>query len=423
MAKRKLKKKSVLRLFIVVGVMLVLAVIGFFTYDYAMKEINGEAKYLLLNLVGNKEITIKFTEEYTDPGATSSYKDDDLTDKIEVDTNLDLEHVGTYKYTYKIKYKNQEKKIERIVKVIDEDYPSIELKGSSTITIAEGNQYNDLGAIASDNYDGDLTEKIVVDTSNVDMNTIGTYKVVYKVTDSSGNTSETERVVNVVKKGADNQKVAVLNYHFFYETWDENCHESICLKMDKFREQLKYLKDNGYYTLTIDEFVKWMYGEINIPEKSVLITIDDGAHGTSKINGNHLIPALEEYQMHATLFLITGWWDIENYRSEYLDVQSHTNDLHYESKCGYRSRVNCVSYNDLLNDLKKSIDVVKDTSSFCFPFYEYTSSSIKAVKESGFKVAFIGGYRKASRSDDKYKIPRYPIYDSTSLSEFKIMVG
>ena len=73
--------------------------------------------------------------------------------------------------------------------------------------------------------------------------------------------------------------------------------------------------------------------------------------------------------------------------------------------------------------MKKSIEVVKDTNSFCFPFYDYTETSIKAVKEAGFKIAFIGGYRKASRSDDKYKIPRYPVYDSTSLQDFKKMVG
>ena len=40
-------------------------------------------------------------------------------------------------------------------------------------------------------------------------------------------------------------------------------------------------------------------------KKSVLITIDDGALGTGIQNGNKLIPILEEYKMHATLFLIT----------------------------------------------------------------------------------------------------------------------
>ena len=55
----------------------------------------------------------------------------------------------------------------------------------------------------------------------------------------------------------------------------------------------------------MEEFRKWMYGEIEIPSKSILITVDDGAMGTGKHNGNKLNPLLEEYHMNATLFLIT----------------------------------------------------------------------------------------------------------------------
>ena len=216
-----------------------------------------------------------------------------------------------------------------------------------------------------------------------------------------------------------------LNYHFFYQDANDKCNEQLCLRIDRFKEQLAYLKENGFYTVTIQEFVAWMYGEIELPAKSVLLTIDDGGKGTSKDSGNYLITALEEYKLHGTLFLITGWWPIENYKSDYLDVQSHTHELHIEGikGCSHRSKVNCIPYDDLINDLKASLSVVKDNSSFCFPFYDYTESSIKAVKEVGFKTAFVGGFRKATRSDDKYKIPRYVIYDSTSLSTFKSYIN
>ena len=188
--------------------------------------------------------------------------------------------------------------------------------------------------------------------------------------------------------------------------------------MDRFREQLKWLNENNYKTLTMSEFVSWMYGQLDIPEKSVLITVDDGAYGTGKHNGNHLIPTLEEYKIHATLFLITGWWDISNYQSPYLEVESHTHDLHLGGDCNYGSKVNCVGYDNLVADLKQSIAVTKSTKAFCFPFYESSSESIQAVKDVGFKVAFVGGNRKASRNDNKYKIPRYPIQDNTTLQQF-----
>lgn len=218
-------------------------------------------------------------------------------------------------------------------------------------------------------------------------------------------------------------KIAVLNYHFFYDSSaGEACNENICLDTKNFREQLDYLKNNGYKTLTIKEFKQWLYGEIDVPAKSVLITVDDGAAGTGKHNGNKLIPIIEEYNMHATLFLITGWWDINNYRSPNLDIQSHTFDMHNTGTCG-RPQVICASHDELLNDLNKSINVIGDKTSFCFPFYTYDQKSIEVVKEAGFAMSFVGGNRKASRSDDKYKVPRYPIYKNTTMQQFAAMVG
>lgn len=219
------------------------------------------------------------------------------------------------------------------------------------------------------------------------------------------------------------QQIAVINYHFFYDgDGGESCGENICLDVKNLREQLNYLRDNQYKTLTMEEYRAWMYGEIELPQKSVLLTIDDGAMGTGKHNGNKLIPILEEYQMHATLFLITGWWDINNYRSSYLDVESHTNNMHNSGSCGSVQMV-CAGHDELVNDLRLSIQITGSTKAFCFPFYTYDEEAINAVKEVGFQLAFIGGNRKSRRSDNKFKIPRYPIYKNTSLSSFIQMVS
>ena len=374
---------------------------------------------LEINLNGSENIILNYGDKYEELGATAKYDKKDLTDKIKIDSNLNTNILGNYIITYTITYKNKIKEVRRNIKIVDNEAPTIEVTRDKTILVV-GNNYSSNKIIIKDNYDNNISDKLEIDKSDLDITKPGEYTINYKVKDSGGNeTSVSHKVIVTDKKAT---KIPVLNYHFFYEN-GESCNEALCENMDTFRKQLDYLKENNYYTLTIDEFTKWMYGQIELPEKSILITVDDGAFGTSKINGNHLIPTLEQYKMHATLFLITGWWDIENYRSDYLDIQSHTHNLHYEAKCGHRSKVNCVSYEELLDDLKKSIDVVKNTNSFCFPFYDYTENSIKAVKEAGFKIAFIGGKRKATRDDDKYKIPRYPIYKSTSMDKFIEMIS
>ncbi len=420
MKKRRIKKKAFAKLFIFIG-LIVLLVAGFLTTLFILKKVNGEARLLNIELNGEKEIILKIGETYEDEGATSTYDNIDITSDIQTNSNIDFEHIGDYKYTYKITYKKQTKEIERTIKIIDDIEPSITLKGRKKAVIVEGYDFDDPGATAEDNYEGDISDKIEVDTSNLDKNTIGDYKITYTVTDSSGNKASVERDVRVAKKA---ERIPVLNYHFFFEDYDKKaCEEDICLHMDNFREQLQYLVDNGFYTVTMNEFVRWMYEEIELPEKSILITVDDGAHGTSKINGNHLGPALLQYDVYATLFLITAWWDVEDYQNDHLDIQSHTYDLHRGGNCGMRSKVNCVSYDVLLDDLKKSLKFADNADSFCFPYYEYTDTSIKAVKEAGFKVAFIGGGRKATRKDDKYKIPRYAVQRTTTMDTFKRWVN
>ena len=402
---------------------LILLVIGCASCFYYF---NMSSKYLKIKLNGKNNIVLNYGEEYTDEGASASYKSKNITNKIEVKTNINLDKIGTYEYTYIIKYNHHTKKVKRKVTIVDKENPTITLIGDSEIVLFKGDTYNEQGAEATDNYDKDLTSEIKI-TGSVDTNTVGEYTISYEVSDSSNNSANVSRKIIVKDWVTSATSVAVLNYHFFYETqeeYDYPCeHQIICLKMDKFREQLQWLKDNDYKTLTMQEFVDWMYNRIELPEKSVLLTIDDGALGTGTHNGNHLIPALEEYGAHATLFLITGWWDIANYQSSNLEVESHTHDLHYYQDCGYSSKVNCVGYENLVEDLKKSIERTNSTLSFCYPYYEYSDESIQAVKDVGFQVAFAGGGRKATRNDNKYTIPRYVIYDSISLQEFINMVS
>jgi len=217
-------------------------------------------------------------------------------------------------------------------------------------------------------------------------------------------------------------EIAVLNYHFFYDKKTEKCNQNICLDINEFEKQLKYLKNNNFKTLTIEEFRSWMYGEIELPKNSVLITIDDGAMGTGKLNGNKLIPLLEKYETNATLFLITAWWDPKNYVSKNLDVESHGFDIHKIGTCGSQN-INCLDYNSLYDDLKKSFDIVGSYNSFCYPFYVHNSNAVNILSNLGVQVAFGGGGFNATRGSYRYYLPRYPIYSSITMDQFINMVN
>ena len=381
--------------------------------------------YLKLTLVGNDEIILEVNSTYQEGSAKATYLKDDISSNIVISHNVDITKLGTYYETYQITYKGITKEVKRTIIVQDTTAPELVLQGEEEMTIFVNEEWQDPGAIATDNYDGNLSNHIETE-NNIDITNAGTYQITYTVADSSGNkTSKIRTVICKERPIIDNQQIAVLNYHFFYDQKNESCNESICLDIENFKKQLNYLKENNYKTLTMQEFRDWMYGKIDIPERSVVITIDDGAMGTGAHNGNKLIPILEEYEMHATLFLISGWWNIENYQSPYLDIESHTHNMHNQISCGNKktSELLCSQEEDVLKDLTLSIQTIGSKTAFCFPFYESSQTAIEQLKKIGFELAFVGGNRKVSRKTDKYQIPRYIIYKNTSLQSFINMVS
>ena len=134
----------------------------------------------------------------------------------------------------------------------------------------------------------------------------------------------------------------------------------------------------------------------------------------------------EKYEINATLFLITGWWDSTNYQSNFLDIQSHTHLMHDENICSNQKRgaeLLCSSKEKIISDLNKSLEEVDNNISFCFPFYLYDSKSTEVLKELDFKIAFIGGNKKTNQNMNKYNLTRFIIYKNTTLERFKEIIN
>ncbi len=76
--------------------------------------------------------------------------------------------------------------------------PIITLNSTSEITIDVGDVYNDAGATALDDIDGDVTANIIA-VNPVDANTTGDYIITYNVSDAAGNDAvEVTRSIHVV---------------------------------------------------------------------------------------------------------------------------------------------------------------------------------------------------------------------------------
>lgn len=149
-----------------------------------------------ITLEGDTYITLQAGTDYEELGYTAIDNcDGDITERVMVSGEVDSSCLGEYVLIYTVidSYGN-EAIAQRTICYIDTEKPQITLNGGNEIILNVGTEYVDAGYQAIDNYDGDITEKVVVN-GTVNSDQIGTYTITYSVTDSNGNTSEAERIV------------------------------------------------------------------------------------------------------------------------------------------------------------------------------------------------------------------------------------
>ena len=185
--------------------------VGEYKVVYTVTDSEGETVTKEINVIvrSNEKPVITATNKVLKVGdifnvktgvSASDKEDGDLTSKIVVKENtVNTNKVGTYKVVYEVTDSDKNTVIKEIkVTVRSNDKPVINVTDQ---TIKIGDKF-DAKSIAkvSDKEDGDLTSKIVVKENNVNANKVGTYKVVYEVTDSDKNTinKEIKVIVNNV---------------------------------------------------------------------------------------------------------------------------------------------------------------------------------------------------------------------------------
>lgn len=214
-------------------------------------------------------------------------------------------------------------------------------------------------------------------------------------------------------------RIPVLNYHFFYDPkikTEVRERQTISIDINLFDAHLSMIKNEGYFSLKAKEVDMWLDGKIELPKKNLLLTVDDGQIFTDK----YLKHYVDKHQVHAVLFNITKYSDTNQYRSPYLEVQSHTHSLHVKQPENNIIRTPSNSSDELLySDIKQSIDIIGDNTAFAYPYYVKFPRLVKVLKQLGFKNAYIGGGRYVRRGMDKYSLPRFEIYDGTSVARIR----
>lgn len=243
--------------------------------------------------------------------------------------------------------------------------------------------------------------------------------------------------INIGRDGG----ISVLAYHHFMSEEDKEKYEKDnywVISNEKFEEQIKYLKEKGYNSITIEEVICYVKNECDVPDKSYIITIDDG-NVSSYYNA---LPILEKYDVDSVNFVITSRsgeltdkFEPQNYRYVGMDVIKDINDNHKSMILGSHSHglhdlindmnpIYVKTEEEMLDDVKKSKEILFNTNVYAYPFGQKTEKYEKVIKEAGYEAAFtFKDNRKAKRNEDLFSIPRIEIRGDMSLYDFKYKVN
>ena len=147
-----------------------------------------------MTLNGDQVILLEYGQEYQEPGATAVVSEEGLVVPVTVSGQVDSTRLGKYLLKYTAQNEGHTRTEYRYVHVIDTEIPNITLTSDPKAYTLMGEAYQEEGFSATDNYDGNLTSKVIRKEIDGVMH--------YTVTDSAGNTATVTRKINYIDPNA-----------------------------------------------------------------------------------------------------------------------------------------------------------------------------------------------------------------------------
>lgn len=159
---------------------------------------------------------------------------------------------------------------------------------------------------------------------------------------------------------------------------------------EAFEAQLRFLRENGYGDLSMEELMQILLKTKEIPDRAFVISFDDGYRDS----WTHAFPILQRLSMKAIIYLVTervgtegflSWSEIRAMaESGLVTFGSHTHT--------HRQFVRRDPYRDLEQELRQSKTLIEDEllvpcEHLAWPWGDYETKWIPLVKSVGYRSA------------------------------------
>ncbi|MBD7984930.1 polysaccharide deacetylase family protein [Sporosarcina sp. Sa2YVA2] len=205
------------------------------------------------------------------------------------------------------------------------------------------------------------------------------------------------------------------------------------VSVEAFDEQMAYLNDEQFKSLSAQQLYDYLEGRLVLPDKMVLITFDDGLLSAKE----YAYPILKKYGFTAPHHIITSrthkaegaqQFDAEgpiqyltmSDLKEMQDVfqfEAHTDDLHTLTDRKYGVGL-ALQRDEIRADLQANLAQLPNAVALAYPYGQYNEEFIAAAKDAGLLIGFtiIEGY--ANMNDSNYEVRRFGMTENRSFEQF-----
>ena len=193
-----------------------------------------------------------------------------------------------------------------------------------------------------------------------------------------------------------------------------------------FRTHLDVVVASGRQPITVSQFADGLQGKAELPERPVLITVDDGFADFA----DNAMPALTERKLPSTLYVTTGALagevpesvlppadmlraaDLPGLEAEGVEIGAHSHT---------HRQMDLLSENQLAGELSRSRDLLAETlghpiRSFAYPHGYWRSKVLRLVDVAGFDSSCAVGNSLCSAKDHPLALSRLMVRADTDAS-------
>jgi N-acetyl-anhydromuramyl-L-alanine amidase AmpD/peptidoglycan/xylan/chitin deacetylase (PgdA/CDA1 family) len=219
------------------------------------------------------------------------------------------------------------------------------------------------------------------------------------------------------------KRIPILEYH---HSEFKMADSQVIMTTAWFTEQMEWLDENGFSTLSAEELLGFVDGTITPPKQSVVLTFDVGTPEADNFKDT-IIPTLREHDFQALFFVLINaitqdgsedtltWSDLREWQEEgIISVQSHG---------VYHPDYQLLNYNQMLWDAKTSFEIISSEMGeppliFAYPFDSVPEETQLVMEGAGYRIALAGHRLDRSvqaHDPDRYALPRYYPYSNDAL--------